>query len=269
MARPVYNPQLQLQYQRLFDSCIITAAKYNEIDGYINSILNGRRRYEAVAAKLNIPWYFIGLAHCMESNCKFDRHLHNGDPLNARTIQVPKNRPANGTPPFTWEISAEDALRYKELDLWTDWSIAGMLYKLEAYNGYGYRFLKAPNIPINSPYLWSYSNQYVKGKFTSDGNYSSTAISKQCGVAVMLRRMFERQLATTSSSATNDPLALIKQLGAEVMYAPSKYVAKAEELQKQLNLRGAIIKVDGKAGKISSDAYKALTGEYLKGDPRS
>ncbi|CAN5692787.1 hypothetical protein BH11BAC3_BH11BAC3_08620 [soil metagenome] len=266
MPRPIYNAQLQAEYQRLFDTCHITPNLYPAVDKYVDMILKGRSRYEAVGAKLNIPWYFIGLTHCMEGNCNFTKHLHNGDPLTARTVQVPKNRPAQGNPPFTWEVSAEDALRYQGLDKWTDWGIPGMLYQLEAYNGYGYRYLKAPNVPINSPYLWSFSNIYTKGKYTSDGKYSATAVSKQCGVAVMLRRIFEKQLATTDTNA--DPLAMLKQLGKEVNYAPSRYVAKAEELQRQLNLNGAILKVDGKAGKISSDAYKKLVGEYLHGDPR-
>lgn len=261
MAAPKYTPQLQLEYQYLFDTCIIKPETYPEVDGYIKAILNGKLRYDAVAAAVNIPWYFIGLAHCMEGNCDFTTHLHNGDPLTARTVQVPKGRPLTGTPPFTWEFSAEDALLYEGLDKWTDWGIPGILYKLEGYNGYGYRSLQPP---INSPYLWSYSNQYTKGKFVKDGVYSSNAVSKQCGAGVLLRRLYEKQLIT----APIDRIALIKQLGTTVNYAPNRYVAKAEALQKLLNQNGAIIKVDGKAGQISSDAYKAITGTYLTSDPR-
>ena len=35
-----------------------------------------------------------------------------------------------------------------------------MLYRLEAYNGFGYR-----QYQINFPYLWSFATCYTKGKF--------------------------------------------------------------------------------------------------------
>jgi len=38
----------------------------------------------------------------------FKLHLHNGDPLTARTVNVPKGRPKTGQPPFAWGISAKD-----------------------------------------------------------------------------------------------------------------------------------------------------------------
>jgi lysozyme family protein len=56
------------------------------------------------------------------------------------------------------------------------------LYRLEAYNGLGYR-----SYGVASPYLWSFSNHYDRGKFVSDGKWSSTARSQQCGAAVMLK----------------------------------------------------------------------------------
>jgi lysozyme family protein len=65
-----------------------------------------------------------------------------------------------------------------------------MLFKMEQFNGFGYR-VKG----INSPYLWSFSNHYSKGKFTRDGFFDPNAVSKQIGAAVLLRRMSERQIA--------------------------------------------------------------------------
>jgi lysozyme family protein len=122
----------------------------------------------------------------MECGFDFSAHLHNGDPLTARTIQVPKGRPAAGTPPFTWRESAVDALTMKKLDRVQDWSAPSMLHLLERYNGLGYRKRGLP-----SPYLWSFSNHYEKGKFVKDGVYDPNAVSKQCGAAVMLRAVLE------------------------------------------------------------------------------
>jgi len=72
-----------------------------------------------------------------------------------------------------------------------DWSLPALLYTLESYNGMGYR-LYHPHVP--SPYLWSFTNHYVSGKYTHDGRWSDIAISQQCGCAAVLRRMAEHDL---------------------------------------------------------------------------
>ncbi len=108
-------------------------------------------RYEVVADELGCPAHLVALIHAMECGLRFDRHLHNGDSLEARTVHVPKGRPKSGTPPFTWEESAVDALALHHLDAWVDWSLAGLAYVLERYNGWGYR-RHHPEVP--SPYLW-------------------------------------------------------------------------------------------------------------------
>jgi lysozyme family protein len=68
------------------------------------------------------------------------------------------------------------------MDQVTDWSVPHMLYLLEGYNGFGYRRRGLP-----TPYLWSFSNNYEKGKFVADGHYDPEAVSKQCGAALMLK----------------------------------------------------------------------------------
>lgn len=256
-----FTPQAAAEYQRLFDTCVINPDRLPGIKPIVNRILSGKSRYEALSNKVGIPWHFIGITHSLEAGCDFKKHLHNGDPLTARTVRVPKNRPDTGNPPFTWEFSAEDAL--SDLSDWTDWSVPGMLFKLEGYNGYGYH---RPSININSPYLWSFSNHYKKGKFVKDGVYSPTAVSKQCGAAILLRRLTETQSAPVEIP---NRLDLIKQLGETVTFAPTRVVEKARELQKLLNLAGAHLLEDGKAGKNTSDAYFRFTGKFLPGDPRT
>lgn len=255
-----FTPQLQAEYQRLFDTCVVNPDKLSEINSIVKKILDNKTRYEKVGNKLNIPWYFIGITHSLEGGSNFKTHLHNGDPLTARTVQVPSGRPKTGNPPFEWEFSAEDALILEGLDKWTVWSVPGILFKLEGYNGYGYH--KA-SININSPYLWSFSNHYTKGKFIKDGEYSPTAVSKQCGAAILLRRLTETQSAPVEIP---DRLTLIKQLGQTVTFAPTRIVEKAKELQKLLNLAGAHLLEDGKAGRNTSDAYFRFTGSFLPGD---
>ena len=137
-----------------------------------------------------IPWYFIACVHYMECSFSFNKHLHNGDPLAGYTVQVPANRPKVGHgPPFTFEESAIDALKLMKYDKVTNWSLPFILQKLEGYNGFGYS-----KRGIHSPYLWSFSNQYTKGKYVKDGVFNADAVSQQLGAAVILKRMEDRAL---------------------------------------------------------------------------
>ena len=43
------------------------------------------------------------------------------------------------------------------------------LYELERYNGFGYRDRRPQ---VLSPYLWSFSNHYSRGKYVADGRFS-------------------------------------------------------------------------------------------------
>jgi len=184
---------LRHQYQSLFSSCVINPAYADAVTKAIAQILSNQARYRSVADPLEIPWYFVALVHAMETSLNFNCHLHNGDSLNARTVHVPAGRPATGHPPFTWEQSATDALRLKKLANVPDWSLSAILYRLEDYNGWGYRKLRAP---INTPYLWSFSNHYTRGKFTSDHGYDPKVVSKQCGSAVILFKMTQDGVVT-------------------------------------------------------------------------
>ena len=193
-----FTPELRDEYQQLFDKCAIRPEHAGEVQKPANTIALNRARYESVGNPLDIPWYFIGIVHCMECGLSFNKHLHNGDPLTARTVQVPKGRPKTGQPPFTWEESATDALTFDGLHKVTDWSLPAMLFRLEGFNGFGYRKL---NLRIFSPYLWSFSNNYEKGKFIKDGVFSANAVSKQCGAAVILKHMVLNGTAELAAEA--------------------------------------------------------------------
>lgn len=252
------SESLKTGYQRLFDTCVIREGKYPVLDKCVQTIVAGQKQYEAISAATGIPWYFIGIIHNMECSCNFNKHLHNGDPLNARTAQVPKGNPKKGNPPFSFFDSATDALNVEGFTQWADWSIGGMLYCFEKYNGFGYRKKN-----INSPYLWSCSNQYSKGKYVKDGIFDPQAVSSQVGTAVILRRMSELQIAVAGEL---DSISQIKKLGNEVIYDPKNYHINAEQMQKLLNSVGQQLRSDGFAGRNTSDAYQRVTGNYLKGD---
>lgn len=255
MAKVNYTKSLKNEYINLYKTCELQAEHFSTVDTLVDKILSHRSRYVHVADALGIPWYFIAAIHNMESSQNFSRHLHNGDPLTARTKQIPKGRPKKGTPPFTWEESAIDALKFSKLDKQDDWSLPHMLYKLEGYNGWGYRL---HHTHVKSPYLWSYSNRYTSGKYVADGTWSDTARSRQCGAVPIIKRLEER-----------GEISILKLKKLLFVYS-NKVIPHAEELQQFLNqYDGIALRVDGWPGKSTSDAVKKLFGFYLKGDPRN
>lgn len=257
---PSLTVNLRKKYEDLFNTCNINLGKAGAVENIISKITPNKSRYETVGNRLGIPWYFIAVIHNMESGLSFKRHLHNGDPLTARTVHVPKGRPVKGSPPFTWEASAEDSLQYQKLDKWTDWSLPGVLYKIEEYNGWGYRS-KHPH--VLSPYLWSFSNHYTKGKYVADGTWSETAVSQQCGAAVLLRRMAEKGIIDLDVKP-------VKQTPEEPYLKYSKRkIEHGIELQTFLNkFPGIYLKEDGAPGDNTSEAVKKVFGFYLYGDSR-
>jgi lysozyme family protein len=262
MSQP--NPTIRAEYRKLFDTLEIRAERARAVDKLCARALALVPVYEPVSRSTGVPWYFIAAVHLRESTFKI-AHLHNGDPLSARTVHVPAGRPKTPEPPYTFEQSAEDALRLKKLHQWQDWSLTGTLYQLERYNGLGYRRLGKP-----SPYLWSFSHHYQHGKYIADGQYSDTAIDAQCGSTTFLRRLVEQQqfnFPDEPDLAIPTPLA--------VNYATKRptdpgVIERATALQIWLNSHpGIYLKVDGWPGERTSNAFRKVTGSYLPGDPRA
>jgi len=205
-GEPNYNPPLvpvgydfssSPDYKRvnLYMGMKIKPDKLDEVNRIVDRGVTNVSKYLEVSKATGVPWWVIMCLHNMEASGSFSKHLHEGSPLTARTKYVPKGRPLApdppGMPPFSWSYSAIDALKYDKLDKVTEWSLYNSLYQMERYNGLGYwNYHK----DVNSPYLWSGSNQYTRGKYTGDGVWSSTAVSAQIGCAVILRRLEELNL---------------------------------------------------------------------------
>jgi lysozyme family protein len=178
-------PALRDEYVAMYNSMTIRPERLAAVDSRVRRITANEARYRSVADPAGVPWYVVGIIHSLEGG-GFGAHLHNGDPLTARTTHVPVGRPLTGNPPFTWEESARDAIAMRGWNASTDWSLPGVLYQLEKYNGFGYR-----PIGIASPYLWSFSNHYTRGKFASDNRFDPNLVSQQAGAATILRRMMD------------------------------------------------------------------------------
>jgi lysozyme family protein len=180
-------------YVRLFETCKIRDSRRNELNWYVSKLLETKNhpRWVKVAKDACCPWYFVAIIHGMECSFNFRAHLHNGDSIERRTVQVPRGLPKEWNPPNDWESSAVDALRHDGFLDQSDWSLARTLYRWERYNG-----IRSRQYGINTPYLWSYSNHYTKGKFVRDNVWDPNAVSQQCGAAVMLRVLVDRGVVT-------------------------------------------------------------------------
>lgn len=145
-------------------------------------LVAAKERYQAVASQTGVPWYFIAVTHEREGAQDWRTSLAQGDPWNKKSTHVPKGRG-----PFTsWEEAAVDALvncaPYAAKN--KDWSIGGLLTMLEQYNGLGYANRKIP-----SPYIWSGTDQYARGKYVADGKFNANTVDKQLGCAGLLLAM--------------------------------------------------------------------------------
>lgn len=159
---------------------------------------SSKAAYQAVSARTGVPWAVIAVIHERECSQDWTRSLAQGDRWDGVSIHVPIGRG-----PFeSWEAAAIDALvncapyagRNK------DWSIGGTLTKLEEYNGLGYAARGMP-----SPYIWSGTDQYVRGKYVRDGVYDSEAVDSQLGCAGLLMAMMALDPTITFAGALAAP----------------------------------------------------------------
>ncbi len=260
---------LTAEYQDLFDSCSIQSQHQAAVERLARQLTQQQPRYAAVAQLTDIPWPVIAVIHALEASQRFDRYLHNGDPLHSRTVHVPKHRPLT-RPPFTWEASAIDALHYSGLAKWRNWSIAGTLFKLEAYNGWGYRRYHPQ---VLSPYLWSFSQHYQRGKYAADGRFDADLVSQQCGAAMLLKHLHAFTPTPPAHPATQHRIIQPPYPNAAIKRSAG-YNNQVIAIQQRLNTLGyqPTLHIDGYFGAKTEQAVKwlqarsALAGQALQVD---
>lgn len=149
-------------------------------------------RYQAITVmrENGVPAPVLYCLHQRESSGSFLCHPHEGSSLTHRTRFVPKGRLPYPDPPYTFQQSAEDAYYVCDHLDRVEWSdVAHALQGIESFNGLGYQKFH-PETP--SPYLWSATNIYKRGKYTGDGRFSRTAIDGQLGCVAILKRMQDK-----------------------------------------------------------------------------
>lgn len=238
---------------------IATKADINK-SRYIDIVRRCRERGSIMPDE---AWVFIAVIHDRESDMDFTTHLGQGDPLSRKTVHVPAGRgPFTG--PDAFERGAVDAL----IDCAPhaamsnkDWSISGLLTSLERYNGLGYATRGIP-----SPYLWSGTNQYSRGKYVRDGVFDPSAVDKQLGCSGLILAIDAIDEGINFSDIPDVPLQPVLP---EADLVPTDGVFDAVWLQWALNALGAVpaLRVDGINGGATRQAVKNFQrGHKLKVD---
>jgi lysozyme family protein len=251
MPAPSFD-SLRAEYTELWRTVAIRENRIAVIDRTIDRIVANKSRYVAVAEQCGVPWGVIATIHNLEAGGKFTTHLHNGDPLTAKTVQVPKGRPP-GNPPFTWEVSALDALEHDGLTNVGDWSVERAAYAFEKFNGMGYR---QHHPGVKSPYLWSFTTHYTKGKYVADGAWSDTAVSQQIGAMALIKRMAERSVFSFDNQHATAGAGAAFESFTRAIARGDQDTAVVMAVQAALNARGARLQVDGHFGEATENAVR-------------
>lgn len=164
----------------MWQECQVHAPDVAEITRMADTLMKFKAEYyDPAAAKTLIPWYVIGVIDMREEDFDHNGYLGNGDPLDQVTTHIPRGRgPFN-----SWADGAIDALTAGGFNKTANghWDIVTALWKLEEYNGIGYRERGLP-----SPYVWALTNQQVAGKYIADGEWSPSTWDTQPGCAGVL-----------------------------------------------------------------------------------
>lgn len=161
-------------WQYLWDHCVVDEKAISRLERAKDTYLANIEKYKSVERKTGVPAWFVAGLHMRESGFNFKTCLHNGQPWNKVTTIVPK-----GLGPWTsWEEAAIDALEFDDITPDKINTMEKSLYFAFRFNGTGYA-----RKGIYSPYVWSGTNWYSKGKYVKDGVYDPEFVDKQLGVA--------------------------------------------------------------------------------------
>jgi lysozyme family protein len=136
-------------------------------------------RYADISKQLGIPQIFIATSFEREASSNFGLSPAQGDPWNERSVHIPAGR----GPYASWAAAAIDTYRREGLAGLT-WDWPRLCYEGEMFNGFGYRAYG-----LHTPYDWSGTNNYTRGKFVADGKFNGSVVDEQLGIIPIARVM--------------------------------------------------------------------------------
>ncbi|MGY8704358.1 peptidoglycan-binding protein [Bradyrhizobium sp. 18BD] len=192
---------IKAEYERNWSNMRIRPARVEVANETARKALRGKDIYKQIEERTGVKWHVVALFHSRESDFDFDTYLGNGQSLHRVTTIVPRGR----GPFASFVDGAVDALQLEGFVGARDWGIAKTLFRLEKFNGFGYR-----GRGVSSPYLWGGSNIYGPpeqraGKFVSDGVFDPNKVDPQLGAAVILQAMMALDPSITLDDAPSSP----------------------------------------------------------------
>jgi lysozyme family protein len=183
------------EYQALWDTIAVKPSWNRQIDQRIDYLRRPDHwsEYVKLYKATGVPPQVTAVIHERESSGDLKGVLHNGEAI-IGTGKKTKLVPAGHGPFNSFFDAGVDAYRKEGLDRF-DWKAGGparVAYALEKFNGFGYRKHGIP-----SPYLWSGTQHYVRGKYIRDGVFSRTHVDTQLGGMTLLKRMMDKDPALT------------------------------------------------------------------------
>ena len=174
-----------------------TAEAKKLLDYNIKFYLKYKTKMIEVEKITGIPEWFIAGATMREMGWDMNGCLHNGDPWNRVTVNVPKGR----GPWSSWVEAAVDALAFDKITPEKVNTIAKACEKIFRFNGTGYKTKIGDHGVVEySPYCVAYSNFHDEtSKYKSDGKYDPKAKEQQLGVITFWKEIERRGLATIST----------------------------------------------------------------------
>jgi lysozyme family protein len=167
----------------------------SDLGSFLDHYNRNKDRYLAVANEVGLPPELIAALHWRESTGDFSTYMHQGDPLG----RPPVNHPTEIPTFYKWEDSAIHAFGQKawlrdslHLDKGST-EMTAMATYAEYYNGLGYYQRRTP-----SPYVFSGTDQYNRGKYVSDGKYNRLTRDGQLGVVTMIQAIRDSGGGTNS-----------------------------------------------------------------------
>lgn len=211
-------------------------------------------RYAVVSKTTGVPETWMAASFEREASSNFLLSPAQGDPWNAPSRNVPKNRgPFN-----SWPEAARDAYHLDGLDKvgasnWT-WILA--CYFGELFNGFGPRDFHH----MRTSYLWGWTNLQQRGKYESDGKFNPAVMDQQPGIIPIMVRMCELVPALALPGTWPFPEPDVHPAPPLAPPAPSPFATTdVEAVQRRLNARGfGPIRVDGSFGRRTSAAFRAF-----------
>jgi lysozyme family protein len=183
-----HTPAYRAEIQSKWNAAIVNR---HQVDVDTDMVLKFKPLYLPVQAQTGVPWWMVGIFDMREESFRHDKNLVNGDPLNRITTHVPK-----GIGPFTgpdaWSKAAVFAMHYSRLAVK---DLIGAIIEMERYNGEGYHSHQnpaAPSTPEPSPYIWSGTTIYVRGKYRADGVWDPHLIDQQSGGCAIMKSLLKR-----------------------------------------------------------------------------